>query len=115
MKKVKEPIQIPADVTVSEFVNLDKLTPSERKVIENFCADKEVRKLLHIGISNGGYVMLYYDRIDTRKTKKHEPPYKYSVIAINKWGKQKYRKMGNVWSEEYRDIMDDFTTSYPHR
>lgn len=85
-------------------------TPSEQKVIDNY-KNSETYKLLHICRTrlNAGFLLIYVERKQVRKTKKHKPPFKYFRVVVNKWGKIRTRYSGNIWDDESNDIIDDFT------
>jgi hypothetical protein len=94
--------------TALQQSHLGKVTPSEKRAIEYY-SNPALYKILHLARSNGGYLLIYVDRIDVSKTKKHDPPFKYFRAVVNKWGKVITRYSGNVWSAKYKDIIDDFT------
>ncbi len=88
--------------------DLGKLTLSETKALERY-KQMGLIKLLYACRSNGGYLLLYIDRLTVKPKQNHVPPFKYNRLVINKWGKLNSRYCGNIWDEEYRDIMDDWS------
>ena len=94
------------------IADLGKTTASELKVIERY-KNSEVTKLLYVTRSRGNHLLVYYDRVYIRKTKKHEVPFKYCCVGFDKWGRRRFRKAGNIWSKRFNDIIDDFSkTNY---
>lgn len=92
----------------SKTWKIGKLTPSETKMLDSY-TNSEIYKLLYAARSNGGYLLAYVEKVEVRKTRKHQPPFKYFRAVINKWGKVITRYSGNIWSKEHEDIIDDFS------
>jgi hypothetical protein len=88
---------------ISETVG--RLTPSEQKAIDTNI--NQTRKVVLICRSRGGDLIVYIEKTDVPKSKKHKPPFRYNARYYNKWGKLLFYKAGNIWDGDC--IIDDFT------
>jgi len=86
--------------------DVGKITPSEQKRIDELDGNDKF-KVLYVTRAAGGWLLIDIEKIEVRKTDKHEWPFKYCTRMYGKRGSLLQIRSGNIYEDYY--LIDDFS------